>query len=195
MSAAMPALDLIYVAVGLFLLLAGRRLYMFLVAVAGFMMGLEAARLMGADALGESVRAMISLGAGVTGILLIRYVQGAAVVLSGTMAGSYVGYGLSSAIGALLKLPAELQMAQPWAAGVVCVVLGGIAGGILLWFFFDWSVIILSSACGGLLVTDVLHLTPDVRLMVALTLTATGVFVQGTRLLGMCSPCLEEAEN
>jgi hypothetical protein len=156
------------------------------------MLGLEAAKYFGSDSLSESSRAISALAAGTVGVLLIRYVQGAAILVGGGLGGAYVGLSMAHMIGAALRLPSAWA---PWLAPVLGVLLGAALGAVLLWFFFDWSVILLSSACGAIMIADELHFAPNVKIMIALSLTATGTYVQGMRMLNLCSTCLTEAET
>ncbi|HSI85117.1 MAG: hypothetical protein ACAI35_13635 [Candidatus Methylacidiphilales bacterium] len=199
----MSLLQLLCLAAGIFMLIAGRRLYTFLIAVVGFMLGLEVATYFGADTLSESARATTALIAGTIGVLLIRYIQGAAIIVGGALGGAYVGLSMASLVSAALKahLKIKLPMADAissssqWLGPVIAVLAGAAIGTVLLWYFFDWSVILLSSACGAFIIVDVLHFSPGFKIMMVLTLTATGTYVQGMRMLNLCSTCLAEAET
>jgi len=144
-------------------LLLGRQLFWLFIAVIGFTVGFTFAQ----TALVDQHQWMIwalGLAAGIVGLLLALFIQKLAVGLGGFAAGAYVAMQLAFIGGHELH-----------PAGVL---LAGVAGAVLLYIFFDWALIVLSSTAGaGLILEGVPELPiPDLGLFWILTIL--GVIVQ-----------------
>jgi hypothetical protein len=160
-------MNILSILVGLVLLLFGRKLFWFFVAVAGFIAGMFLAR----DQFQVHSQALllaIALLAGVVGAVLSILVQKLAIALAGFAAGGYLGAILLQALNAA---------SYTWLG----ILIGGIIGAVLLLVLFDWALIGLSSLLGASLLTDALASNASAAL-VFLAAFAIGVIVQSLQL-------------
>jgi len=144
-------------------LLLGRQLFWLFIAVVGFTVGFTFAQ----TALVDQPQWMIwalGLAAGIVGLLLGLFIQKLAVGLGGFAAGAYVAMRLAFIGGHELH-----------PAGVL---LAGVAGAVLLYIFFDWALIVLSSAAGAGLILEGVPECPIPDLGLFWILTILGVMVQ-----------------
>ena len=150
---------LLFLLVGFLLLLLGRRLFWLFVAVAGFVIGMEAAPLI-LPHQGELFTLLVALVLGIAGAVLAIFVQKLAVVLGGFVGGGYLAVVLCAPFlgGAGIAYPGA------W----LCFLIGGILGAILMVACFNWALIILSSMQGAHLIIHALtvsRLLPAVRVL------------------------------
>ena len=134
---------LAFLLVGLLLLLLGRRLFWLFVAVAGFVIGVEAAPYI-LPHQGELFTLVVALVLGLLGALLAIFVQKLAIGVGGFVGGGYLAAVLCG------PLLGGTGMAYPGAW--LCFLVGGILGAILMMAFFNWALIILSSLQGAHLI-------------------------------------------
>jgi len=156
-------MDPTLIIIGAAALLLGRQLFWLFIAVVGFTIGLTFAQ----TALVDQPQWMIwalGVAAGIVGLLLALFIQKLAIALGGFAAGAYVAMQLA------LMGGHELHPAG--------VLLAGAAGAVLLYIFFDWALIVLSSTAGaGLILEGVPELPiPDLGLFWILTIL--GLVVQ-----------------
>lgn len=144
-------------------LLLGRQLFWLFIAVVGFTIGFTFAQ----NALVDQPQWIIwalGLAAGIVGLLLALFIQKLAVGLGGFAAGAYVAMRLAFLGGHELH-----------PAGVL---LAGVAGAVLLYIFFDWALIVLSSTAGAGLILEGVPQLPIPDLGLFWMLTILGVVVQ-----------------
>jgi hypothetical protein len=161
-------MDIIRIAVGILLLLFGRRLFWLFVGAVGFVFGIEAAALVfpgGPD----WIIIVIALLAGIVGALLAIFIQGLAIGLAGFLAG---GYCIVSVLSVLS--PEFGQFA--WLG----FLLGGIVGAVLVVMLFHWALIILSSLTGAIIIVQGFSLSPPVSLLLSGLLFVVGVAMQAS---------------
>jgi hypothetical protein len=152
--------------VGIVLLLFGRKLFWFFVGALGFVVGAElAAALFPHQPTYELIGALIL---GVLGIAIALLLQKAAIGVAGFWAGGYLTMILLRA----MDFPAG-DLA--WVAFVV----GGIVGAVLMFFVFDWALIVLSSISGTHLIVHVTNFVPAAGGLTFLACVVVGVLVQG----------------
>jgi Domain of unknown function (DUF4203) len=165
LTAALPGGPLAWALAGGVLLLAGRRLFWLVLAVAGFLAGaLFALQLLK----GQAPWLVLALGL-VTGLVaagIAVFLPRAAAVVAGFFAGGYAGLWLAPHLG-LTALP-------PWLPFAVA---GVVAGAAALWLL-DWALIAATSVLGAVLVVQALDLHPAPALLALLALTALGLLVQ-----------------
>jgi len=160
-----------FLLVGAALLLFGRKLFWLFVAVAGFVVGVEAARFMFPHQT-EVFNLAVALALGVLGALLALFLQKFAIVIGGFIGGGY----LAVALGAPLLGSAGLRYPGVW----VCFLVGGILGAILLYIFFNWALIILSSMQGAHLILRGFAAPPHYFSILFLVLAIVGIIIQAS---------------
>jgi len=135
-------MPILYVITGLGLVFFGRHLFWFFVAIVGFVAGLDAGR---AWFPGSSDPTMFiaAILLGVVGALLALTLQSLVVGVAGFFAGSHLAV-------VLLQRSGAHAAATPWIA----ILVGGLAGAVLLMMLFDPTLIILSTLVGAALVVD-----------------------------------------
>ena len=153
----------ILIITGVVALLLGRQLFWLFIAVIGFTTGLTLAQ----SALIHQPQWIIwavGLAVGIVGLLLALFIQKLAIVLGGFATGAYVAMRLAFLWGNELHPAAAL--------------LAGVAGAVLLYVFFDWALIALSSAAGAGLILEGIPGLPISDLGLFWILTILGVIVQ-----------------
>jgi len=157
-------------AVGVAVLLFGRRLFWLFVAAAGFAVGLRWA---GAAFAGqpEWVALLVALAAAVVGALLAVSLQLLAIAVGGFLGGVYVAHTVMGAVQGPTQVP-------DW----VVTVLAGAAGAILLLWLWDWAVVVLSVLTGAALLAPLVPLDHALQSLVFVVLVAVGIAVQAGQL-------------
>lgn len=149
--------------IGIILLTTGHRLFWLFVGCVGFAAGFQAAQLyFGFQTSWVVWTAALLLG--MVGALVAVFFQTMAIVLGGFAAGSTIGSHLATLVG-FVSIP-------------VVPLLGGILGAILLYVFFDWALIVLSSVAGATLVAQALPWGPSSATVLYLILIAAGILFQ-----------------
>jgi hypothetical protein len=160
-----------FLLVGIVLLLFGRKLFWLFVAVAGFVVGVEAARYMFPHQT-EVFTLAVALALGVAGALLAVFLQKFAIVVGGFIGGGY----LAAALGAPFLGSTGLRYPGVW----VCFLVGGILGAILLYIFFNWALIILSSMQGAHLILRGFVTPPHYFSILFFVLAVVGILIQAS---------------
>jgi hypothetical protein len=162
---------LVYLVLGVLLLLLGRRLFWLFVGVAGFVAGVEAAPYLLPHQT-ELFMLVVALVLGILGALLALFLQKVAIALAGFAVGGY----LTMVLAAPLLGGTGIQYPGAW----LCFLIGGILGAILLFAFFNWALIILSSMHGAQLILR--SLVPPHRYFTIIfaLLAVTGIVIQAT---------------
>ena len=115
---------------------------------------------------------IVALVLGLIGALLAIFLQKIAIAIAGFVAGGYIGLALSAPILGVLGV----RYPGAWIGFLA----GGIVGAILLFVFFNWALILLSSIHGAHLVLRGFA-PPDRYYMIALILLALlGVIFQAS---------------
>ncbi len=152
------------------LLFLGRKLYWVFVGAVGFIAVTELV-LTNFTIQQEWLVVLIGLIAGILGAVLAVFVRMAGIGLAGLLGGAYI-----------FQAVLEWVPIQDPTLRLVLIVLGAVAGLLLVILLFDWALIILSSFTGALILTR-LSPTPDrLNWLVTVVLLAIGVLVQA-RLL------------
>ncbi len=164
-------MDILNIAAGFALLLAGRQIYWLFVGVIGFLVGAYFA----SDVLAAQPEWLILLAAlavGVLSALLAIVLQRVAVGLAGFFGGGYFAMILAAELGANSE-----------AFGLIAFLIGGFVAALLVLVVFDWALIGLSALFGALTIVTAVDLEPSIRLFVGLGLFVVGVVVQTGLLL------------
>jgi len=161
---------MLQLAIGVLLLLFGRKLFWLFVGVVGFLSGVQiASQLFSADSRIEVLAVALALG--VLGAILAIFVQHLVVILAGFLAGGHL------AISVLTLYEWNGGQYVWWFA-----LLGGILGGILALMLLDWALIIFSSLIGASLVSQALSLDQAWTVLFSIVLAGAGILIQ-SRLL------------
>jgi hypothetical protein len=147
---------------GIGMLFFGRKFFWFFVAGVGFITAATwASRAFARES--DFIVLLIALAAGVIGALIAMFVRWLGIGLAGFVGGGYLVFSTFALFGLDLVV-------FSW----VFYLIGGIIGAILFAIFFDWTLIILSSLSGAVILTQsfILPRTWDIFLI-------TGLFIVG----------------
>jgi hypothetical protein len=158
--------------IGLFLLFTGRGLFWLFVAGVGFASGYHYAQQILAIHSPFTVL-MISLAAGGLGAIIAIFFQKAALLIAGFAAGGYIVFSL---FGQFAGLPAQMT----WLPYII----GGIIGAVILYFVFDWALIVLSTFTGATLIVQMVAFNPLVEIALFLALVIAGIAFQAKIMTG-----------
>ena len=157
-------MHLTIILMGFSVLLFGRRLFWLFVAVAGFLVGIEFARVFLADQ-PYWVMLLGGLSAGLLGALLAILVERIAFALAGFYAGAYLTLILAHKFGA-------------WGSSMHMFAFGGIIGAVFSLLFMDWAIILLSCLVGAGAIVSQLGLVKTISVIIFVALVAVGALIQ-----------------
>ncbi len=162
----MAGIDLLRLVLGVLLLTLGRKFFWLFVGIVGFIAGFTLA---GSLLQGQPDWLILLIGVvvGVIGAGLAVFLQRLAVAVAGFLAGGYL------ALAAMNLLNVSLT-GLTWLPFVI----GGLIGAVLLFVFFDWALIILSSITGANLIVAALTLTSPLNIIVFIVLVIVGIAIQ-----------------
>lgn len=163
-SLASPLVAMIgQVAAGCVLLVFGRTLFWFFVAVVGFLFGFQ----LGASVFPDStMKVVFACAMGVISGLLSVVLEKLLIVLAGAAAGWLLVARLAENLGVNPQL------------SLLCAVVGAILFAVTVLMVFDVALVVISSLTGAGLIAEVLPLAGMVSLIAFLALFAVGVAVQ-----------------
>ncbi len=152
---------------GILLIFTGRKLFWLFVGGMGFIVSLNLVLQLfrGQPIL---ILLLIALIVGGIGALLAIFVQKAAIIFGGFLAGAY----LLGSLSGIFHLNNQLN----W----VLYLIGGILGGVFVAAVFEWSLIVLSSLVGALLIVREINLAPGLAILGGLLLFLVGVGIQAS---------------
>ncbi|MBW2709844.1 MAG: DUF4203 domain-containing protein [Deltaproteobacteria bacterium] len=157
--------------VGLALLILGKRIFWLFVGAIGFI-GASNTAAMHFGRLPDWQILIISIAAGLLGVLLALFFQKLAILLVGFYAGGYLVVSLLSTLN--IALPPAL----PWMPFVI----GGLLGAVLLYLLFDWTLIVLSSFAGAIFISQTIQTSAVLSPIIMAALFLAGVIIQGSML-------------
>ena len=161
-------MEFLKVALGLILLVSGRKLFWLFIAAVGFLVGMELSVLLLADQ-PRWLTLLIGLGAGLLGAILAVVAQRVAFSLAGFYAGAYLGLVAAHALGTGGNSP-------------VVFVIGGLIGALLAALIMDWAIIVLSALAGAGAIVEAVGLGQPAGVLVLAGLAVVGILIQ-TRLM------------
>ncbi|MGI6388062.1 MAG: hypothetical protein ACOX2W_13275 [Desulfomonilia bacterium] len=162
----MVSLDTINTLAGICLIMFGRQLYWLFVGLVVLLYGLLAVPQLLLGRPGWMVVAA-ALGSGALAGLLAVFFKRIVMAVAGFLAGGFFAFSLAH----YFHLTAEHA---PWIAGAIA----GALCAVLFAVFFDWSIIILSSLIGSLLITQSLHEGVAASVIIFTALSIAGVVAQ-----------------
>jgi hypothetical protein len=151
---------------GIVLLTAGRRLYWLFLGGVGFILGFEVAKQF-LDGQPHSIIFITAVLGGIIGALLAVFLQKFAIAAGGFLAGGYL----------LILLLRQLDINLVHYHWLVFIA-GGIVGAFLMMILFGWTLIVISSAMGAILILPSLHAGPRATDLLFLVLLASGIVIQ-----------------
>ena len=160
------SITIVNVVFGLIVLTLGRKLFWLFVGLIGFTVGFH---------YGASVWQLqsqlllfgIATLAGIIGAVLAVFFQKIAVGLAGFAGGGYITLNLINLMGIRLD---QLE----WLPYLI----GGVIGMLMLFFIFDWALILISSLAGASMITEALSMNPGVEFGLFLALVVCGLVIQ-----------------
>lgn len=155
---------LIDIAAGVVLLLLGRKLFWLFIAIVGFYLGFEVARVLFADQ-PQWLVWLIAIGAGLIGAVLAMFFERVAFALAGFYAGGYVALVIAE------RLAPGSMSAWPFF-------ISGAIGALCAALIMDWAIIVLSCLVGAALIVTALGLGDLASLVVYAALVAAGMVTQ-----------------
>lgn len=157
-------MEFLKLALGLILLVSGRKLFWLCVAAVGFLVGME---LSAALLPGQSrwVALLIGLGAGLLGAFLAVVAQRVAFSLAGFYAGAYLALATAHSLGAGGNSP-------------VVFVAGGLIGALLAALILDWAIVVLTCLAGAWAIVEAAGLGQPAGVLVLVALALAGILVQ-----------------
>jgi len=160
------SITVINVLLGVMLLTLGRKLFWLFVGFIGFAVGFHYA----SSVLNfQSQLLLIGLAAltGIVGAVLAVFFQKIAVGLAGFAGGGYISLNLINLLGVRL----DQLIWLPY-------LIGGLIGVMLIFFIFDWALILISSLAGASMIIQVLSLNPGMQFGLFLALAICGLVIQ-----------------
>jgi hypothetical protein len=163
MNASIPILS---AAIGVAVLLFGRKLFWLCVAAIGFAAGVTLAPHIVSEPT-PLLQLTFAILLGFIGALLTFFVQKLAIGLAGFIAGGRFAVGLIATF-----------VGQYGSHYWLIFIVGGLIGTVLLLMLFDWALIFVSSLIGAHLITSAISLPPTGEILLFSALVLFGVLVQ-----------------
>jgi hypothetical protein len=163
MNASIPILS---AAIGVIVLLFGRKLFWLCVAAIGFAAGV----ILASQLVNEPtplLQLTFALLLGFIGALLALFLQKLAIGLVGFIAGGRFAVGLVATF-------VTQYASHYW----LIFIIGGLIGTVLLLMLFDWALIFASSLIGAHMITSAISLPPTGEVLLFSALVLFGILVQ-----------------
>jgi hypothetical protein len=151
---------------GIAMLLFGKRLFWLFVGTAGFIVGTHLATLLPYSRPGW-VTLAIAVAAGVLGAFFAIFLQRLAIAFGGFALGGYV----------LPRILAALGVGAGYSYWVLFLA-GGIAGLFFVAVLFNWTLIVLSSISGAILILQPFHAGMHAKRLLLVLAIAIGIAAQ-----------------
>ena len=145
------------------LLFRGRHLFWLFVGVTGFIAGLQVAPMIAGH---QSFALLWAVGliGGILGAILALFFQHVAIAVGGFLAGAVAG--------------SHLLLMLDYSPSTPVLLVSGIVGTIALILLFDWTLIVLSSVVGAVLIIDALGPRLPFAPLLFIILAAVGIVLQ-----------------
>jgi hypothetical protein len=160
---------LVSVLLGAALLFAGRRLIWLFVGALGFIFGMQLASLL--PQLSQTAVLIVGLIFGVIFALLAVFLQRLAIGIAGFLAGGFILTTFFARLG--------VEGLSNW----VVYIIGGLIGILLVYLFFDWTLIIFSSLAGAALLLQSFSTETPAGVLIFILLALVGIIIQGGLML------------
>ena len=163
-------LSVINLLLGVTLLVAGRKLFWLFIGIIGFITGVQLAAAFWTGP--EWTAIVIGIIVGILFALLAVFIEALAIGIAGFLAGGFVLTTFTNMLGLNEGILFWLLFA-----------VGGMIGLLLVMFFFDWALIVLSSLAGASLIVQSAFAGEGPGGLVFVGLFLVGVLIQGLILL------------
>ena len=167
MSLSIPILS---AAIGVVVLLFGRKLFWLCVAAIGFAAGVTLASHIVSEPT-PLLQLTFAILLGFIGALLALFAQKLAIGLAGFIAGGRFAVGLAATF-----------VAQYASHYWLIFIIGGLIGTVLLLMLFDWALIFVSSLIGAHLITSAISLPVTGEVLLFSALVLFGILVQAATM-------------
>lgn len=161
-----PVILILSIIVGIAILVMGRQIFWVFIAGLGFVLGLLFSSQF-YDAQFGWQTLVISAGIAIVGALLAYTVQRLAAGIAGLATGWYLSLVVLSYFNLDLG---QIETLIPYIVGII--------GGILLFIYFDWGVIIASSLAGAAIIISATSLSRNVEFVLLAMLALIGIAIQ-----------------
>ena len=148
---------------GSILLILGRKLFWLFVALVGMLSGMQAAE-QHFSLQPDWVFLLVGLLSAAVGALLAIFFQKVAIALAGLLVGS--------------TITSQMSVMFGWPTVPIVNLVGAVIGAVVLFWLFDWGLIVLSSTVGAGLIVHALDDPPQVGVPLYLGLTIIGIAIQ-----------------
>ena len=165
-SSEYPALLILTTMIGFAMLVMGRQIFWIFIAGLGFALGLLISTQF-YNAQFEWQILLISTGVAIIGAILAYTVQRLAAGIAGLATGWFISLVVFSYFNLNLG---QLESVIPYILGII--------GGILLFLFFDWGVIVASSLAGSAIIVSGMTLSRNVELALLVMFALIGIAIQ-----------------
>jgi len=152
------------IALGLIVLILGRKIFWLSVAIVGFLVGMELTDMLLADQ-PTWVLLLGGLAAGLLGALLAVFAQRVAFGLAGFFAGAYLTVIAAQSLGA-------------GGTSMILPIVGGVIGALVAVLLMDWAIIVLSCLVGAGTIVAQLQLSPKGSAIAFAVLVMIGILLQ-----------------
>ncbi|HOY08729.1 MAG TPA: hypothetical protein PLB05_01485 [Candidatus Omnitrophota bacterium] len=160
-------LGFVQLAIGSLLLLMGRRVFWLFVGGVGFFVGFQLGTIFFLEQ-PAWVRLLMGVGAGALGVVVMVFMQRAAIVYTGFLAGGYLLNSLWFMVGI------------PWRVPILLLFfIGGALGAVISYQLFDQVLIVMTALVGAVFIIEAIDVVPGWQLFLFALLTAVGVMIQG----------------
>lgn len=157
------------IAVGVSLLMLGRKLYWLFVAAVGFVVAIAFVTEF-FEPESQWIGLLAAVVAGLLGALAAIFLQRVAVAVTGFVALAYLVWEVGPEIG----LDGQLE--------TVVMLVAGVLGAIFASLLFDWALIFLSSLVGSAILVDAFDLDQQAAIIVMVVLAVAGISIQANML-------------
>ena len=172
----------ITVLIGVLMLVFGRKLFWLFVGCLGFAVGFNYAPYIW-QVHSNLFLLILATISGVIGAVLALFFQKLAIGLAGFAGGGYIALNLLNLFGIRIEQAVWLPY-----------LIGGIIGALLLFFIFDWALILVSSLAGATLIIQAAKLSPGIEMAVYFVLIIAGIVIQ-TVLYRKAAPMRAESKG
>ncbi|MFA5262174.1 MAG: hypothetical protein WC450_13205 [Candidatus Omnitrophota bacterium] len=159
-------LGFVQLAIGSLFLLMGRRVFWLFIGGLGFFSGFQIGTVLFFNQPGW-LQLVLGALTGAAGVVIMIFMQRAAVVYTGFFAGGY----LLNSVWFMLGVPWRMPM-------ILLYCIGGVLGAVISYQLLDQVLIVMTSLVGAVFIIEAIDVLPGWQLFLFALLTAVGVVIQ-----------------